>query len=374
MPNKLNIDDDLFVLEAVKAGKQVKVRNILSNGSYKDKDYRDSAGRTALHWASEYGYLNIINLLLDSSWDVNLQDAKGQTPLHIACDHHNEVVSNCLISAGCDITIRDVTGNTPLHRAVHANLEGIVSRLCDLGADVHAINNNCWTVLHEAIRVGNRYVVRKIITMGADVNAITEYRATPFSTALFYYRIAQRNSYISLESIGKMLIDAGCRLSQFDGQWSPLLSTISICNSYLAALLLYHGCKIETPKSYGRSLLVDAFTRCDTNVVKLLVHCGYHLTFEEVEQCARRIPTFSRSFRRLAFSGIDTGTNGVKMMVWLQERATNATSLSDICRVSIRRSLNAGSGDTSILKNILKLTLPKCMKEYLAIDEVENVC
>ncbi|KAJ8303241.1 hypothetical protein KUTeg_019637, partial [Tegillarca granosa] len=311
----------------------------------KDKDYRDSAGRTALHWASEYGYLNIINLLLDSSWDVNLQDAKGQTPLHIACDHHNEVVSNCLISAGCDITIRDVTGNTPLHRAVHANLEGIVSRLCDLGADVHAINNNCWTVLHEAIRVGNRYVVRKIITMGADVNAITEYRATPFSTALFYYRIAQRNSYISLESIGKI---------------------------YLAALLLYHGCKIETPKSYGRSLLVDAFTRCDTNVVKLLVHCGYHLTFEEVEQCARRIPTFSRSFRRLAFSGIDTGTNGVKMMVWLQERATNATSLSDICRVSIRRSLNAGSGDTSILKNIHKLTLPRCMKEYLAIDEVEN--
>lgn len=111
----------------------------------------------------------------------------------------------------------------------------------------------------------------------------------------------------------------------------------------------------------------------DPNVVKLMVLSGYHLTIDEVEQCNRRIPTFSRSFRRLAFSGIDTSTNGLQMMAWLKERSHNPASLSDICRFSIRQSLNKGSGDTSILSNIRKLILPTCLKEYIALDEFSHL-
>ena len=216
--------------------------------------------------------------------------------------------------------------------------------------------------------------MRLLIAHGADVNAISQYGATTFSTAIFYFRIAQRNSYEALDSIGNMLVNNGCHLSQSDGHWSPLLSTVAIGNSYLAGMLLYHGCRVEpNNQPYGRSLLVDAFTRCDTNVVKLLVYCGYRLTIEEVEQCTRRIPTFSRSFRRLAFNGIDTGMNGVKIIVWLRERVHHAPSLSDLCRIAIRKGLNAGSRDTSILGNIQKLVLPKVLKEYITISEIENV-
>ncbi|XP_069112495.1 serine/threonine-protein phosphatase 6 regulatory ankyrin repeat subunit B-like [Argopecten irradians] len=373
MPNKINVDEDYFLLEAVKAGKESQVRSILSNSCYRNIDYVDCRGRTALHWATEYGYKNIIRLLLDSKWSPDLPDNKGQTPLHIACNHHKTDIATWLIRLGCDVNAKDDVGNAVLQRAIHNNLESVVHLLCKLDVGVNAKNKNDWSPLHEAIRIGNKDIVRLLISKGADVNALTQYKATPFSTAIFYYRIAQKNSYSALDPIGRTLVLNGGRLSQSDGQWSPLLSCISIGNSYIAGMLLYHGCRVDDHGQYGRSLLVDAFTRCDTNVVKLLVTCGYRLTIEEVEQCTRRIPTFSRSFRRLAFSGHATGTNGVKMIVWLRERVHNCFSLQELARMTIRKSLNVGSGDRSILDNIQKLVLPRVIKEYISIDEIENV-
>lgn len=374
MPNNIQVDDDYLLLESVKSGKEKQVRTILSGGNFRNVDYIDGFGRTALHWAAEYGYVNIVYLLVENKWDYNATDNKSQTPLHIACNHYGSDIASYLITCGCDVNILDNSGNSPLQRAIHTNLEGVVYLICERGADINSKTKNDWTALHEAIRVGNENIVRRLLKDGADVNAITQYKATPFSTAIFYFRISQRHAYNCLDSIAKMLVDNGSRLSQCDGQYSPLMSCISLGNSFIAGLLLYHGCQIPTLDQYaGRSPLVDAFTRCDPNVVKLMVLSGYHLTIDEVEQCNRRIPTFSRSFRRLAFSGIDTSTNGFQMMAWLKERSHNPATLSDICRFSIRQSLNKGSGDTSILTNIRKLILPTCLKEYIALDEFSHL-
>lgn len=372
MPNKINVDEDYFLLDAVKSGKEDQVRSILGNGSYRNRDYKDEKGKTAFHWATEYGYVKIAYLLLDSNWNVNSTDFKLQTPLHIACNHRRSDIAMALIIAGCDINLCDESGNTPLQRAIHNSLDTVVFMLCEKGAIINTRNKNNWTPLHEAVRVGNEYFVEKLLKSNADVNAITAYKATPFSTAIFYYRIAQRNAYPSIDSILEMLIHNGCRLSQCDGQWSPLLSAISICNSHIAGMLLWHGCLIETSMMYSRNLLVDTFARCEPAAVKLLVLCGYQLTFQEVEQCHRRIPTFSRSFRRLVASDMKNGTHGVQIMVWLRERAENALTLSEICRISIRQSLNRGAADTSILNNIDKLPLPKCLKQFIRMDEFKN--
>jgi ankyrin repeat protein len=374
MPNKIVMDDDYFLLESVKSGKEKQVRSILSNGNYRDEAFVDGFGRTALHWAAEYGYTNIVYLLVENKWDYNATDHKSQSPLHIACNHYGSDIASYLITCGCDVNLLDNVGNSPLQRAIHTNLEDVVYLICERGANINSKTKNDWTALHEAIRVGNENIVHRLIKDGADVNAVTQYKATPFSTAIFYYRISQRHAYSCLDSIAKMLVDNGSRLSQCDGQWSPLMSSISLGNSYIAGLLLYHGCQIPNQDQYGRSPLVDAFTRCDPTVVKLMVLCGYQLTIDEVEQCNRRIPTFSRSFRRLAFSGIDTSTNGAQMMTWLRNRAHNPTSLSDICRFSIRQSLNKGSGDSSIIENIRELVLPTCLKEYIALDEFSHIC
>ncbi|KAJ8304581.1 hypothetical protein KUTeg_018164 [Tegillarca granosa] len=369
MANK-NSERDFILLQHVKTGKYDLVKSMLLSGKY-NREFRDDNDRTALHWAAEYGYYNITCALNECKWDVNATDYKNQVPLIIACNYKHADIASYLIAVGCDVNIKDATGNTPLHRAIRANLENTVCMLLGAGADIHIKNESHWTPLHEAVRMGNEYIVRRLLKLGANVNAtIPDSNGTPFATAVFYFKISKTNHYKNLDSIGKMLIENGCYLSYYDRQWTPLLSSISICNSYLASLLLFHGCLLECPKSYSRSLFVDAFTCCDAIVVKLLIICGYRITLEEIELCARIIPTYSSA----PFAGLDLGTNGVQTIQWLKKHILKVPLLSEVCRVSIRKSLNYGSNDTSIIKNIDKLVLPSKLKQYIRLDELGSIC
>lgn len=356
------------MMEAVKSGKESKVRRLISSGYHGNR--LDASGRSSLHWAVEYGYTAVVELLIAQDWDLDLPDNKLQTPLHIACNFRRDEIATYLITAGCNVSIPDISGNRALHRAVHAGMESVVSLLCQSGADVNSTNNNGWTPIHEGVRIGNHYITRMLLRHGADANFVTQTNATPFLTAIFYYRIAHKNSYIGIESILQLLIEQGhCRLSCSDGQWTPLTACISIYNSYVAGHLLYHGCLIGRKTQYGRSLLVEAFSRCDTFVIRLLVLAGYQVSLDEVDQCARRIPTFSKAFLRLAYPGIDTNMGRVEIIRWLRERASQPFSLFELCRTNIRQTLNRACGDTSIVNRIPLLPLPPVIREYLALTD-----
>ncbi|XP_045193287.2 ankyrin-1-like [Mercenaria mercenaria] len=363
-----DLNENELLMEAAKAGKDSKVKALLGDGI--STDHVDENGRSALHWAAEYGYIRVVYTLIEAGWDVNLMDSKNHTPLHVACDHHNGNVAACMIAHACKIRTQDLNGCTPLHRAIHSNLETIACMLCNLGADVNTKTKTGWTPLHEAARIGNEYVVRKLIKDGADVNAIAENNASAFLTAVFYYRIAHRSSYICLEPILSMLIDSGCQLSFTDGQWSPLTAAISVYNSRIAGKLIYHGCLLPESQGYRRSILVDAFTKCDNYVVKLLIHAGYRVTPDEVDQCAKRIPTFSLSFLKLAFPGYDTrGRQEIEILKFLRHRASQPLTLQELCRKSIRVGINAASRDSSILGRIPLLPLPETLKNFIALRD-----
>ncbi|KAL4234703.1 hypothetical protein ACF0H5_006345 [Mactra antiquata] len=363
-----DLNENELLMEAAKAGKDNRIKQLITQGA--STSYVDENGRSALHWAAEYGYMRVVYTLVDFGWDINLTDNKKQTPLHVACDHHNGNVAACMISNGCKIRTEDKNGCTPLHRAVHTNLETISSMLCNLGADVNAKTHKGWTPLHEAARIGNEYLIKKLIKDGADVNAISECNSSPFLTAVFYFRIAHRSSYTCLEPILSTLIDNGCQLSYTDGQWSPLMSAISVFNSRIAGKLVYHGCIMPEYETYGRSILVDAFTKCDHSLVKLMVTAGYRVTPEEVEQCSKRIPTFSLSFLKLAFPGYDTkGRQEIEILKFLKQHASQPFSLQELCRKSIRVGLNRASRDTSILGRIPLLPLPTVVKDFISLRE-----
>lgn len=360
-------DVDYLLIETAKSGKLEDVRHLLSRGC--QDCVVDNFGRTALHWVAQYGYVQIVYLLLDYGWDVNLKDNKQQTPLHIACNFKRSDVATCLITMGCDVNMCDIHENSPLHRAIHANLETVVFMLCDAGANIDARNDNFWTPLHEAVRAGNINIVTKLIRKKAYVNHVTRTAMTPFLTAIFYYRIAQRKAYVPLDEILESLMEFRCRLSYSDGQWCPLSAAISIDNSYIAALLLLHGCRIEKRSRYSRSLLVETFSRCDMYVVRLLVLCGHQVTTDEVEQCCRRVPTFSKSFLRLTNPPIHDGRERTEVLRWLKRKSQEPFSLSELCRQSIRLSLNEGSGDTSIVHLISSLPLPRIIQRFIALAD-----
>jgi 26S proteasome non-ATPase regulatory subunit 10 len=87
----------------------------------------DGDGRTALHWASSSGALDIVKILIDNGAVVDQRDASGWSALHIAGDFVNRGGTR-FADAECK-------------NAVSAGQEDVVRELVGAGADVSARNN-----------------------------------------------------------------------------------------------------------------------------------------------------------------------------------------------------------------------------------------
>ena len=313
-------------------------------------------------------------------WGLNAQDIRGQTPLLMACHYgHADLASLLLTFACCEVNCRDKAGNTPLHRAIRNSQDALACLLCAAGADLHAVGRHRLTPLHEAVRAGRHRVIHALVSRGCDVNARSSSMAapTPFLTAIFHYKMSQRslNDQKCVDTTLNLLIRAGCRLSEGDGYWTPLSAAIDIGSSHIASLLLYHGCHLQSrqgrQRGYGHSVLVEAFTRCDASVVKLLLTCGYRISCEEVEQCSRRIPAFSPLFYRISHSQRTLVKTKLQLLHWLRQRASNPPSLLELCRTRLRQTLNHAACDTSIVSYIPNLPLPQPVKDYVSLSHLE---
>ena len=373
--------DDLDIIEATQTNREDVVTGIL-NSDPSQRFKADNQGRTALHWATEYGYSRLVHRIVsvhgapgpdDPAPDcllLDAQDARGQTALHVACNMRREDLASLYVSLKANVNLSDHSGNTALHRAVRMNLETTALMLCELGADVNAANELLWTPLHEAARTGNENIMAELIRRGSKLDAMTHNKMTPFLTAFFYYKIASRSSaYLNLESVWKILIEAGCQLSQTDGHWTPLTAAIACDSGFIAAILLFSGCRMDKSGRWGRGILLDAFACSEPMIVKLLVLLGYIPTPEEVSYCSKQIPMYSRVFTRMRGLGSSLHRDRQEVVKWLRERQEAPPSLGECCRVSIRAAMSSATGDRSILGNFKHLPIPGKLQRFLAMSD-----
>ncbi|XP_064394751.1 ankyrin repeat domain-containing protein 39-like [Halichondria panicea] len=96
-------------------GDIVRLRGLLSSGV--SPTVLDSAGYTALHYASRCGHREVCECLLLSGADVNSQTPGGVTPLHRAayCGHLSLVET--LLQNKADPKLKDSDGRNALHKA-----------------------------------------------------------------------------------------------------------------------------------------------------------------------------------------------------------------------------------------------------------------
>ena len=78
------LDKDL--LDAAKKGDLKGVMDAISRGA--NVNAKDDHGRTALHYASWCGHIEVVKYLVDSGADVNAEDIGQWTPLHYVCVVH----------------------------------------------------------------------------------------------------------------------------------------------------------------------------------------------------------------------------------------------------------------------------------------------
>ncbi|XP_038612220.1 protein phosphatase 1 regulatory subunit 12A isoform X1 [Tachyglossus aculeatus] len=86
-------------------------RQWLNSGHINDVRHAKSGG-TALHVAAAKGYTEVLKLLIQASYDVNIKDFDGWTPLHAAAHWGKEEACRILVENLCDMEMVNKVGQT----------------------------------------------------------------------------------------------------------------------------------------------------------------------------------------------------------------------------------------------------------------------
>uniref|UniRef100_A0A3P8V1N4 Protein phosphatase 1 regulatory subunit n=1 Tax=Cynoglossus semilaevis TaxID=244447 RepID=A0A3P8V1N4_CYNSE len=86
-------------------------RQWLNSGQIQDVRHAKSGG-TALHVAAAKGYVEVLKLLLQSGYDVNIKDYDGWSPLHAAAHWGKEEACRILVEHLCDMDLMNKMGQT----------------------------------------------------------------------------------------------------------------------------------------------------------------------------------------------------------------------------------------------------------------------
>ena len=106
-----------------------------------DVNKRDYKGKTALHRASQAGFLNITKLLIKHGADIAARSHAGETPLFDAVFYGRIEQIELLIASGADIEARNYNEETPVFAAVRGGKAASLRKLYTLGASLCPVNS-----------------------------------------------------------------------------------------------------------------------------------------------------------------------------------------------------------------------------------------
>jgi ankyrin repeat protein len=119
---------------------------------FSDKEVKDENGKTALHLASEKGFTQIVELLVDAKSNVNSTSTDTKTSLHLAV-LGNLIAIVDILAKPSDKEARDGNGESALHLASEKGLTQIVKLLVGAGSDVNnTTTHSDQTALHLAVK------------------------------------------------------------------------------------------------------------------------------------------------------------------------------------------------------------------------------
>ncbi|XP_064390771.1 ankyrin repeat domain-containing protein 1-like isoform X1 [Halichondria panicea] len=119
-----------------------------------------------LYKASRDGRVDEVERLLARGAPINWRDSGGRTALHWACiNNHPDVVKILTQQDGIDVNAQDTYKNTPLHKACYCGHLKCVQLLMATGqCDLGAVNYDGLTPLGGAVRVGKLDTIKYLIT------------------------------------------------------------------------------------------------------------------------------------------------------------------------------------------------------------------
>lgn len=153
-------------LDYVMVNNNREVCDFLINSSTIEKIYC----QRHLFQAAKYNFIEIIKFLVSHGININSKDSAGKTALHYATEKNNKEIVEFLISQGANVLVKDKNGSTLLHSAAMGNCKEITELLISKGAIVDATSVVKETPLIYSIVYNSLETMKVLISHGANVN------------------------------------------------------------------------------------------------------------------------------------------------------------------------------------------------------------
>ncbi|KAK5631441.1 hypothetical protein RRF57_007155 [Xylaria bambusicola] len=190
---------------------------------------RDSQGRIPLHYAAQFGFVVLCEIIMAKMQDwgqfdvtdgidaPKWQDKDGNAPLHLAVVGGHPLTTKCLLKGenwqGSDHIHRKPISQSSavLAMATRSNFVGIVKMLVEAGVDINWQDATGETALHIAARFGHTECARVLIEGSPDQKA--DLALTEKSFAWSALHIAAVDGHLP---VAKLLVNAGSDVSKPD--------------------------------------------------------------------------------------------------------------------------------------------------------------
>eukprot|EP01132_Coremiostelium_polycephalum_P000126 gene126-172_t len=177
-----------FVFEIWQGGGQLeKQKKIFYNQERLDQTLKSNDRESidkAFYTSAQFGFKDVLSLLIEKVREINKVNDEGSTALHLAVNSGHKEVTELLIAKGVDVNKSYKDGRTPLYVAAFKGYKELVELLIAKGADVNKPANDGSTPLHVAALEGHKELAELLIAKGADVNRPDNDGSTPLGVAV----------------------------------------------------------------------------------------------------------------------------------------------------------------------------------------------
>ena len=266
-----------------------------------DVNHSENNGYTALHFAVQQQFPDVVCLLIDAGADIEAKSKDGRSPLLLASiAGHLDIVKmlveagagvcvsdsqryTCLIMASASghtetvrylVGLKDVDvnhtncGHTALHFAVMRNHPGVVEVLFEAGADIEVKDEEGSSPLLLACTTGHLDIVKMLVEAGAGVRGSNIEGVTCLLRATYHGHTEIVRYLVGLPQVD--VNQLGCK----DLNLTALHLAVVEKHQDIVKVLIDAGAELDRTGEDGRSAPLVASCMDMPDIVKMLVEAG----------------------------------------------------------------------------------------------------
>jgi len=171
---------------------------------------------------------------------VNATSWGGWTPLHRASQFGYPDIVDLLILKGSNLEANTTEGYTPLYAAIIGQQVNVVKQLIDKGANVFAVRSDGESLLHIASALGQEDIVDVLISSGLEIDVAKRYGVTPLHLASVFGHVATV----------ELLLKYGAEINRKNDNGSTALNLANAAGEKEIVSLLKEKGASEGPEEY----------------------------------------------------------------------------------------------------------------------------